>query len=166
MLFVRTRHVHWHRRTQLRTMVSVTQGTAATSPRPIPVGVLDNPGMRASVQHISSAPRPATHRRERDGTPRPQQRLHDQGPGLNAGQPYTKLFPSQATNAYHWTWPKKTRVAVGLWCARNVRRPAQDHTESTQSRTQASTHAPFRFARCVCQSFRVMMSSVHSAAQA
>ena len=99
MFFVRTRHVYVlasahttadigkryaGHRSQL---VSVTQGTAAKSPRPVPVGVLDNPGMRASVQHISPTPSPSTHSRERDGTPRPQQRLHDLGPGLNAGQP-------------------------------------------------------------------------------
>ncbi len=85
MFFVRTRHVYWHRRTQMRTLVSVTQGTAAKSPRPVPVDILDNPGMRASVQRTT--PSPATQSRERDGTPRPQQRLHDLGPGLNAGQP-------------------------------------------------------------------------------
>lgn len=86
-MYVHDTCTYWHRRTQLRTLVSVTQGTAAKSPRPVPVGVLDNPGMRASVQHISPTPSPSTHSRERDGTPRPQQRLHDLGPGLNAGQP-------------------------------------------------------------------------------
>ena len=58
----------------------------ASSPLPVPIGVLHNPVMHAPLQNVSSAGRVAAHGRERDRRARPQQSLHRHQVGFRLAQ--------------------------------------------------------------------------------